>query len=521
MVQVQLVEDRPPKQIKLAGREMLSIDFSTSTKTHLEQAITLIEPWLETILETPIHLPEIKDYRFQRFDFIGEQGKLATLVMEKIGNTLELRFVRPILGNLGFELSRVRIMAGAGQNQILLQTYIESELRPVNFTPETLDIHTFLRLCLESPDLGLSFEGVIQGIEPHRLQSPEGNLISRYARTDGKVPVVLVRDDISDEVISEISGSLYGLAHFLIIPANSLLVQNNERFTDSVVVVFWRDGRRQPSFFQISGEKQVLLHSLQFRRRSDISFERDWALAKSSQLRKMAFGTHPRLPAEPLEESETQHLMEALANSHANEIRARQDLELFIETFDSMRQRYENFWISQAKRNERILAQRTTSALEIQEFLPRIELQKDSDIKRACESLSNATHGALIFTENAFDSWRKDLSDIMNFSLFEDQLIRLCQFAITFNRNKGNFGTKRETYAWENLKLKIVPADPKMPEPTFWYEGEIVSQEPHLKADTKLEHSQYWGRIHFGYFERDWVIVVNHIGHKTYESDKS
>jgi hypothetical protein len=422
----------------------------------------------------------------------------------------------------GAERNRFRLLDSAVPT-LEVSTTIESldSTRPAFDIPRLTD--SFLSI-LESAGGGrLSALG--EEIQPTpwfpkaERESIENSPLARSSQNSG-IPIVLVgNESISRQRLSALAAEFYGLAH--VVALSSDLIPRN--VPDFVLGVFWKDGSVQPDYFSRSADWKAVYRQLVrvAVRKSD--FESRWRelLYKSSE-------SHPTTlesAGDNNTPSSEQSLLElARLTRQINELEVeldetRRDREDYFRNWDESDQKLKTL---KSKLREKNFATwgRSASVPSSSELELFIDLES-AQIEEELEHLVSQTGGAVAFTSNVSRSWRAARKAGTDERRMAEQLEKLCKLAMDYKARSGAFGMPLSEYALHYLELQVVTFDDKLPEKLFTFEGKTYSQEHHIRADESRESFDDLGRIHFALDLELGRIIINHMGRKLYQNDKS
>ena len=140
--------------------------------------------------------------------------------------------------------------------------------------------------------------------------------------------------------------------------------------------------------------------------------------------------------------------------------------------------------------------------------------ENPSGVFRAIE---DAAEGLIVFTPAAENSWRN--IDYPDPSDMKDKVIQLARAATQLYSGSSNGMGHLDSWFKTNFELNVAMKDQTIAQDrklrTFAYEGEVFSQEPHVKVRDAVKPNEV-GRIYFDLDKANGRIVVNHVGLKLY-----
>ncbi|UVJ40537.1 hypothetical protein [Arthrobacter sp. CJ23] len=140
--------------------------------------------------------------------------------------------------------------------------------------------------------------------------------------------------------------------------------------------------------------------------------------------------------------------------------------------------------------------------------------ENPSDVFRAIE---DASEGHIAFTAAAMSSWRSiDYPDPTDMT---DKVVRLARAAQDLYTGTSDGMGHLDKWFKTNFELNVAMKDQTISQGrklrSFEFEGEVYSQEPHVKVRDGVKPNEV-GRIYFDLDKPKQRIVVNHVGLKLY-----
>jgi hypothetical protein len=147
---------------------------------------------------------------------------------------------------------------------------------------------------------------------------------------------------------------------------------------------------------------------------------------------------------------------------------------------------------------------------------PRPPATAPGDFSTAWSEWTEASEGALIFTDRAKGSWLK--SSYPSPERMREALSTLADLAGEWRRCRGNLGKSMVSWIGDQTPLAYAPSDEALRRfglHEFSFEGTSWSREPHIKLDDATSPDRV-GRIYFAIDSAGLRWIVDHVGVKLY-----
>lgn len=139
-----------------------------------------------------------------------------------------------------------------------------------------------------------------------------------------------------------------------------------------------------------------------------------------------------------------------------------------------------------------------------------------SDLSALSSFLEKQSQGAILFTRDAHQSWRRDAYP--RIEVMRDSLITLTQAAIEYRRLGCQLGMFPDDWFKLEWELTLAATDKYMSQNglgDFQFEGKSYSRLPHIKLGDHTSPNEV-GRIYFAMDADDERFIVDHVGLKLY-----
>ena len=136
------------------------------------------------------------------------------------------------------------------------------------------------------------------------------------------------------------------------------------------------------------------------------------------------------------------------------------------------------------------------------------------DFHELWSALQEGSHGALVFTEAAQESWAR--SGYPYPDRMRQALESLAQAALAWRHTHGRLGRSMTSWLSEEYGLHYANDDEAMRRrriSTFEFDGHTYSRLPHIKVDDHVSPDRV-GRVYFGIDETHHRWIVDHVGLK-------
>ena len=140
----------------------------------------------------------------------------------------------------------------------------------------------------------------------------------------------------------------------------------------------------------------------------------------------------------------------------------------------------------------------------------------DDDLSTLASYLTDASEGAIVFTDAALSSWANNQYPYVQ--KMQASLVALARAACTYREVEGRIGSRLAEWVHAEFGVRCSAQDEplqKLNKATFVYEGIEYSREPHLKLDDSTTPDRV-GRVYFGIDQTDLRFIVDHVGLKLY-----
>jgi hypothetical protein len=131
-------------------------------------------------------------------------------------------------------------------------------------------------------------------------------------------------------------------------------------------------------------------------------------------------------------------------------------------------------------------------------------------------NLSDASGGAIIFTETALSSWAD--SKYPYTEKMQASLVTLAKAACAYRETGGSVGGRLADWLHAEYGLRMSNLDAPLRQlglDRFHFEGVEHSREPHLKLDDSTTPDRV-GRVYFATDSQNLRFIVDHVGLKLY-----
>lgn len=167
------------------------------------------------------------------------------------------------------------------------------------------------------------------------------------------------------------------------------------------------------------------------------------------------------------------------------------------------------YWKQEAERARQSSGVRVTDWAEAPELDP-------VDLADLASFLEKQTQGAIVFTRDAYRSWKRD--DYPHIDVMRDALIALAKAAIEYRRLGSQLGMLPDDWFKQEWELTLASTDKFMSKTglsAFSFTGKTYSREPHLKLGDHTSPNEV-GRVYFAMDSEDERFIVDHVGLKLY-----
>lgn len=167
------------------------------------------------------------------------------------------------------------------------------------------------------------------------------------------------------------------------------------------------------------------------------------------------------------------------------------------------------YWKQEAERARQSHGVRVTDWAEAPELDP-------SDLADLASYLEKQAQGAIVFTRDAHQSWKRD--DYPHVGFMRDALIALTKAAIEYRRLGCQLGMLPDDWFKHEWELNLASTDQYMSKQrldTFDFDGKTHSRLPHLKLGDNTSPNEV-GRVYFAMDSEGERFIVDHVGLKLY-----
>jgi hypothetical protein len=167
------------------------------------------------------------------------------------------------------------------------------------------------------------------------------------------------------------------------------------------------------------------------------------------------------------------------------------------------------YWKQEAERARQSSGVRVTDWAEAPELDP-------SDLADLASYLEKQVQGAIVFTRDAHQSWKRD--DYPHVGVMRDALIALTKAAIEYRRLGCQLGMLPNDWFKHEWELNLASTDQYMSKQrldTFDFDGKTHSRLPHLKLGDNTSPNEV-GRVYFAMDSEGERFIVDHVGLKLY-----
>jgi len=504
---------------QIAAQEVKSISFRLQEMGGSEAPLSsvvreVVEEWLSTELgASPISELWHSSARATLHSDSGQElAKLAyQVIQDDQVEVFELQVINKFFR--GYEVTRLRFLSLYGESHLQISSFIE--LQDKNRLAEEVPLisDSFGPALFASDRVSLSIDGEAS-VQPFPFGASRNDFdsLKRLQQGRGPLPLIVVRaSELSSSDATRISVELFGLAHTVLVegvPAVNVRPK---------LSVYWRDGSDEPSVFDLSSQRFRLSIQLRALRSRTDSFPVLWHRAANSVNRPILQGSiTDKEPTKQL--ALIEELRSRLEASEFARKRVEEDFSGFQLLFDQ-----ENAELRE--KNEDLLRQLSvykqkyfelSDSLNVASTEPRPDLNPNlrrNDIDAMLDELVSKCGGAIAFTSGVSKTWRQAVKNGYDKpKKMEKALANLCLIAYDYRMSNGDLGGPLDEFAKLNYETELILFD-SLESPDFEYQGELLRQEPHVKADAGNTVGRL-GRIHFGIDRNNLRLVVNHMGSK-------
>ncbi|MBY6387327.1 hypothetical protein HG717_25855 [Rhodococcus erythropolis] len=167
------------------------------------------------------------------------------------------------------------------------------------------------------------------------------------------------------------------------------------------------------------------------------------------------------------------------------------------------------YWRQEADRARQSSGVRVTEWSEAPDLGP-------GDLTDLASYLGKQAQGAIVFTNNAHQSWKRD--DYPNINVMRDALVALTKAAIDYRRLGCQLGILPDDWFKQEWNLTLAATDKYMRRnklERFTFDGKTYSREPHLKLGDHTSPNEV-GRVYFAMDSENERFIVDHVGLKLY-----
>ncbi|MGV0519713.1 hypothetical protein PJK52_18105 [Mycobacterium kansasii] len=167
------------------------------------------------------------------------------------------------------------------------------------------------------------------------------------------------------------------------------------------------------------------------------------------------------------------------------------------------------YWRQEAERARQSSRVRVTDWAEAPELDP-------SDLASLASYLEKQAQGAIVFTRDAHQSWKRDAYPHVR--VMRDALIALTKAAIEYRRLGCQLGMLPDDWFKHEWELNLASTDQYMSRQrldTFDFDGKTHSRLPHLKLGDSTSPNEV-GRVYFAMDSEGERFIVDHVGLKLY-----
>ena len=158
---------------------------------------------------------------------------------------------------------------------------------------------------------------------------------------------------------------------------------------------------------------------------------------------------------------------------------------------------------------------RQSSGVRVPDWAEAPELDP-VDLGDLASYLERQAQGAIIFTRDAHQSWKRD--DYPHVGVMRDALIALTKAAIEFRRLGCQLGMLPDDWFKHEWELNLASTDQYMSRQrldSFDFDGKTYSRLPHLKLGDNTSPNEV-GRVYFAMDSEGERFIVDHVGLKLY-----
>jgi hypothetical protein len=507
------------------------VEFDRNFPIAHEVMIMAVQKWLRVELGLKFENHELSSqgswtFQLAGFDSVGCVTVSMTIAEGESG--AEIVVETPFF--MGAERNRFRLL-GSEKSTLEISTTMESQdsTRPEFDIPRLTD--TFLNTLESVFGRQLISQGEpIQSI-PWIVESDKESIARSPLATSSSshgLPIVIIGNNAtSPQRLNSMAADSFGVAH-LVALSPELIPRN---VSDFVLGVFWKDGSARPDYYSRRADWRAVYRQLVRGavRRSD--FESRWRdhlyRATSDHHSEQHFtilGDNQSLtltPSDFVELSDrNSELEQKLIALEAELTDVRADSEGFLKHWEESEKKAVELKSMLRSQNYAALSKASGDAnsVEIDLYVDLGSVSIDEELN----DLVSQTGGAIVFTDNVARSWRDARkAGYSSPEKMANNLGKLCKFALDYKFLGGALGMPVADYAKNKFDLDIVNFDEKLPEKFFDFEGLRHNQEHHIRADDSRESFDFLGRIHFALDPTEKRIIVNHLGKKLYQNEKS
>lgn len=501
------------------GFEVKSVSFAVETNRELGlDALSRIKDalrvWLQ--LETKCQVDSFQESAPSKLIFENSEGKIHANVLfesRRDGDfeTFEIHSVNPFFK--GLETTRVRVVSLGKSAQFEVSSFMEAKdsARAIHEVPRLAD--SLVAQLLEIPDLKFTVDGVHVGAKPQPVDSKNARSTElAKANIRHRLPLIGFPNTPTGKDLAErVAFETAGLA-ITVLMAEDIFGDLRRSF-----FLYWRDGSKVEWHQDISDLYKVMRH-IYLRGLRNESFMATWRIALNRWV-----GTS-KAPADGTTQGIAEEGSAEVLGRLADALRTIREITLerdsFIAEFDETQKRWKKALEDAQKKNAKLFALGSRQEVDLNEFQIQ-PILSGSGLGAMFADLTATTQGAIVFTERVTRSWLEaQKRGYGKPEPMEEALKKLCRFAIGYKLANGALGMSRKQFA-SSFSLELIEADDKLPNKTFEFQGQRYNQEHHIRADQKKATFNTLGRIHFDFDLENSRIVVNHVGGKQYDNDKS
>lgn len=523
----------PPKSLISKGIVVshAQVDFTCSFEEAHESMISAVEEWLVVELGLELEPQALNSQGSWTFES-GGPGSLGffnvRIATGGLDSGAEIVIETPFF--MGAERNRFRLL-GSERSTLEVSTTMES--------------HDSSRPEFDVPRLTDSFLGILEAVCGHQLtshgepiqskpwivesekESIDRSPLKRSNEITGLPIVIIGQDNTPSQRINSLAADAFGLAHLVALSAD-LIPRNVAEFA---LGVFWKDGSTRPDYFSRRADWRAVYRQLVRGAIRRSEFESRWRehlyQARASQvegqhLTDLGENQSPSfVPTDFVELSKrNSELEQKISMLEAEMEEVRTDSEGFFKHLEESENKVAELRSIVKSQNYVALSKSpfTVDSNEIEIFVDLGNVSIDEELN----DLVSQTGGAIVFTDNVARSWRDARkAGYSSPQKMAEKLGSLCKFALDYKFLGGALGMSVAEYAKRHFELEIVTFDDKLPEKFFDFDGSHFNQEHHIRADDSRESFDFLGRIHFALDPETKRIIVNHLGNKLWQNNKS